>query len=121
MEELDLPATSIECRHAWHLYVVRLNLDKTSVTRNDFIEQLRVHNIGTSVHFIPVPLHPFFANWKETAIGNCPKAMALYERQVSLPLYPSLRPQDVVRIAASVKQIIAKASKKTSVPVLMVS
>ena len=121
VEELELPARSAECRHAWHLYMVRLNLDKTSLTRNEFIEELRAHNIGTSVHFIPVPLHPFFASWKETAINDCPRAMELYQRMVSLPLYPSLRHQDLVRIAASVKQIFAKASKKATVPVRMVS
>lgn len=121
VEELELPTTSAECRHAWHLYMVRLNLNRTRLTRNEFIEELRVHNIGTSVHFIPVPLHPFFANWKEAAIKDCPRAMALYQRMVSLPLYPSLRHQDVVRIAASVKQILANASKKSTVPVRMVS
>jgi len=121
VEELELPATSTECRNAWHLYMVRLNLNKTSLTRNEFIEELRAHNIGTSVHFIPVPLHPFFANWKEAAINDCPRAMGLYQRMVSLPLYPSLRHQDIVRIVASVKQIFTKASNKSSVPVRMVS
>ncbi|HKQ53293.1 MAG TPA: DegT/DnrJ/EryC1/StrS aminotransferase family protein, partial [Pyrinomonadaceae bacterium] len=59
-EELSLPAERPEVEHAWHLYVVRLNLERLRITRDQFIEELKERRIGTSVHFIPVHLHPYY-------------------------------------------------------------
>ncbi len=61
VEEVQLPENKADCRHAWHLYPLRLNLEQLSIGRDEFIEQLKERGVGTSVHFIPVPLHPFFA------------------------------------------------------------
>ena len=58
--EVETPADKPHCRHAWHLYMLRLNLDKLTIDRAEFISRLRDKGIGTSVHFIPIPLHPFF-------------------------------------------------------------
>jgi dTDP-4-amino-4,6-dideoxygalactose transaminase len=121
IEELELPTTNADCRNSWLLYMIRLSSSKTHLVRADFIEQLREHNIGTSVHFIPIPLQPFFSQWKEEAVKDCPRALAVYEKLVSLPLYPSLREQDIVRIATSIKNILANAAKRSTVPVAMVS
>lgn len=121
VEELELPRTTTPCRNAWHLYMVRLKPSKAHLVRAEFIEQMREHNIGLSVHFIPIPLQPFFARWKEVAVKDCPRALALYEKLVSLPLYPSLREQDVIRIVASIKNILANAARRSTVPVAMVS
>ncbi len=63
IEELETPPDSPQCRHAWHLYALRLNLDKLAISRADFIEELRKKGIGASVHFIPIPKHAFFAEY----------------------------------------------------------
>src|SRR5262249_3164355 len=61
LDEVELPPDAPIARHAWHLYVLRLNLKRLRIDRQEFITQLREKGIGTSVHFIPIPLHPFFA------------------------------------------------------------
>ncbi|HVF44351.1 MAG TPA: DegT/DnrJ/EryC1/StrS aminotransferase family protein, partial [Pyrinomonadaceae bacterium] len=60
LEELEVPTSRPEVEHAWHLYVLRLNLERLSITREQFIEEMRERRIGTSVHFIPVHTHPYY-------------------------------------------------------------
>ncbi|HMC61343.1 MAG TPA: DegT/DnrJ/EryC1/StrS family aminotransferase, partial [Candidatus Solibacter sp.] len=111
VEEIELPAETSESRHAWHLYPIRLKLDKLKITRGDFIERLKKRGIGASVHFIPIPLHPAYARLPYAAPESCPKAMELYERLVSLPIYPDLSREQLEHIAASVKAIV-RASRR---------
>jgi dTDP-4-amino-4,6-dideoxygalactose transaminase len=111
VDELEVPQESPYGRHAWHLYSLRLNLQKLSITRSEFIENLRQRGVGASVHFIPIPLHPAFAGRPELAADRCPRAMALYERLVSLPLYPDLSEQEREAVVAAVTAIIRDARK----------
>jgi dTDP-4-amino-4,6-dideoxygalactose transaminase len=103
-EEFELPPSKADCRHAWHLYPLRLNLDKLSIGRDEFIARLRAAGIGTSVHFIPIPLHPFFAGLAERPENQCPAALALYRRLVSLPLYPAMTESQVEYVAETAKE-----------------
>lgn len=112
VEEVELPPDKADCRHAWHLYALRLNLDKLSIGRDEFIEVLRARGIGTSVHFIPIPLHPFFAAFSQRAANRCPRAMAIYHRLISLPLYPAMT-EDQVRQVADITKEIARQNRKT--------
>jgi dTDP-4-amino-4,6-dideoxygalactose transaminase len=103
-EEFELPPDNADCRHAWHLYMLRLNLDRLSIGRDEFVVKLRAAGIGTSVHFIPIPLHPFFAGFAERPENRCPVALALYPRLVSLPLYPAMTEGQVEYVAETVKE-----------------
>ena len=105
MEGVELPPDSSRCRHAWHLYILRLNLQNLNVDRGQFIRELQQRNIGASVHFIPVPLHPFFARLS-LAQNPCPRALDLYPRLVSLPLYPAMTEEQVRYVAQSVREIL---------------
>src|SRR5207247_6687278 len=58
--EITLPVELPEVEHAWHLYVIRLHLDRLSIDRARFMNELKGRNIGASVHFIPVHLHPYY-------------------------------------------------------------
>jgi dTDP-4-amino-4,6-dideoxygalactose transaminase len=63
LDELDLPlAVKGEERttHSWHLYAIRLNLQRLRIDRNKSIDELRRKGIGTSVHFIPLHIHPYY-------------------------------------------------------------
>lgn len=106
VEEVELPPNKADCRHSWHLYSLRLNLEKLSITRDEFIEALRQRGIGTSVHFIPIPLHPFFAAFARRPENHCPAALALYSRLVSLPLYPAMTEGQVEYVAAGAKAVL---------------
>ena len=104
--ELELPSDCENGRHAWHLYILRLKLTALSIDRRQFIEELRVRGIGTSVHFIPIPLHPFFAPWASEPRNDCPRAMETYQSIVSTPLYPGLTEESLVFITESIKSIV---------------
>lgn len=106
--EIELPEDSADGRHSWHLFVLRLNLNLLTIDRAQFIEQLNEAGVGTSVHFIPVPLHPYFTQWANLPQNQCPRALALYERIISLPLYPALTDIQVLEIAGKVKDIVVR-------------
>ncbi len=99
---LDLPVERPGVEHAWHLFPVRLRLEELSIDRNTFIERMTAQNIGTSVHFIPVHMHPYYREkygWRE---GDFSVAVGMYERLVSLPMSATLTEQDVKDIIAAV-------------------
>jgi dTDP-4-amino-4,6-dideoxygalactose transaminase len=105
VEEVETAPDRADSRHAWHLYMLRLNLDKLSIDRDGFISMLREKGVGTSVHFIPIPLHPFFSKHAQRAENQCPQALSLFKRLVSLPLYPGMTEQQVVTAANAVKDL----------------
>jgi len=105
LDEVEVPPASPVCRHAWHLYVLRLNLTRLRIGRDQFIRELRSKGIGASVHFIPIPLHPYFAKLP-LAHHIYPRALDLYQRIVSLPLYPALREEQVEYVARRVREIV---------------
>ena len=110
VEEMEPPPDNPRCRHAWHLYIVRLNLQRLKINRHEFILALRRRGIGTSVHFIPVPMHRFFSRLP-LARYACPRARHLYERIVSLPLYPAMTEEQIQYVAQSVREVLASSRR----------
>ncbi len=90
---------------SWHLYPLRLRLDALRIDRAQFVEELRARGIGTSVHFIPLHLHPFYQEQFGYRPGDFPVAERFYEAEISLPLYPALMPNELERIVASVIEL----------------
>jgi len=115
IDELELPEAPANGRHAWHLYALRLNLEALTIDRARFIAELRRKNIGASVHFIPIQLHPFFEKWKNLPQNQCPKALELYPRLVSLPLYPAMTEEQVCYVIRCVREIVAQNSKRNPI------
>ena len=109
--EVEPPPDDASCRHSWHLFILRLNLQKLEIDREEFIRALLQKNIGTSVHFIPIPLHPFFAAHAHRPENRCPRALELYPRLISLPLYPAMTEEQVHYVVAAVKEI-ARVNRK---------
>lgn len=110
MDEVEVPPDNPQCRHAWHLYVLRLNLDRLKIDRTGFIRELRARKIGTGVHFIPIPMHSFFRMILQ-ANHSCPRAIELYPRILSLPLYPAMTEEQVDYVARNIKQIVYRARR----------
>jgi perosamine synthetase len=96
-----------EAFHAYHLYVVRLDLDGTSMDRSVVFSKLREAGIGVNVHYIPVHLHPFYRNRFDTKPGLCPIAERAYERIISLPMYPALAHEDQGRVIEALYKILS--------------
>jgi len=121
VDEVELPPDDGSGRHCWHLYSLRLNLDQLAINRDEFIRILRARNIGASVHFIPIPLHPYFARMAQFSCNQCPKALNLYPRLVSLPLYPEMTEDQVLYVASTVRDVVRTARSKKFLPLTLVS
>ncbi|MFV9504445.1 MAG: DegT/DnrJ/EryC1/StrS family aminotransferase [Oscillochloridaceae bacterium umkhey_bin13] len=104
--ELQLPADDPAHTHAWHLYTLRLNLEQLRVDRAGVISALKARNIGTSVHFIPLHLHPYYRDRYGYQPEDFPVAYHEFLREVSLPLYSKLTDAEVDDVIAAVLAVI---------------
>lgn len=91
--------------HAWHLYVLRLK-DDAPVSRERFIELMAEKEIGCSVHFIPLHLHPYWRDTYNLRPEDFPNALHVYEKAVSLPLYTKMTEADQKRVISAVREIL---------------
>lgn len=103
--EIRRPAVRDDVQHAWHLYVVQLELERLRIGRNQFIDALKKENIGTSVHFIPLHLHPYYNRTFGYGPAEFPRATAAYERIISLPIFPSMTDAQVERVIDAVRSV----------------
>ncbi len=94
-------------RHAWHLFVILLNLDKLSISRDEFMEALRQENIGTGIHFRSLHIQPFYARRYKLQREDLPNAAAVSDRLLSLPLYPKMTEQDILDVIEAVRKVVA--------------
>jgi dTDP-4-amino-4,6-dideoxygalactose transaminase len=99
------PYVAPNIQHAWHLYIIQLDLEQLRIGRNEFIALLKQENIGTSVHFIPIHLHPYYRNTFKYRPEDFPTASAVFERIISLPIYPRMTEADVQRVIDTVGKI----------------
>lgn len=95
-----------EDKHAWHLYVIQLELKNIKISRDEFIEKMSEKGIGTSVHFIPLHLHPYWRNRYGLKPEDFPTALACYRRAVSLPIYSKMSEGDVERVVEAVRELL---------------
>ncbi len=107
-EILPLSVPEGNIRHAWHLFIVRLDTDKTSLTRNQFMEELKNRNIGTGLHFRAVHLQKYYRETMGFGTGLLPHTEWNSERILSLPLFPDMQPEDVSDVVMAIKDILRK-------------
>jgi dTDP-4-amino-4,6-dideoxygalactose transaminase len=105
-DALELPTAREEVEHAWHLYVLRLRPDALCIGRDQFIEELKQRNIGTSVHFIPIHLHPYYRDKYGYRPEDFPVAYDNFQRMLSLPLNPRLSDGDAADVVEAVLDIV---------------
>ncbi len=113
LAQLQIPAQRTHVHHAWHLYVLRLYLDRLAISRKQFIEELTARRIASSVHFIPVHLHPYFRDKYGYQPEDFPVSYREYQRIISLPLYPGMSDQDVDDVIEAVTFIARKHARRT--------
>ena len=95
-----------EDQHAWHLYVIQLDLEKISISRDGFIEKMAEKGVGTSVHFIPLHIHPYWRNRYNFTPNDFPVALDCYNRAVSLPIYSKMSDEDAESVIEAVKAFL---------------
>jgi len=101
------PAVRAEVNPAWHLYPIRLNLEKLSADRAQIFRALRAENIGVNVHYIPVHRHPYYRDRFGYRGGEYPVAEGAYERLISLPMFHGMSDQEVEDVTQSVSKVIS--------------
>ena len=92
---------------AWHLYPIRLDLSKISVSRSEVFRALRAENIGVNVHYIPVHYHPYYRNRSGYTRGEFPVAEDAYERLISLPMFHAMSDSDVEDVINAVRKVVS--------------
>jgi dTDP-4-amino-4,6-dideoxygalactose transaminase len=109
---LELPEDAVDGSHAWHLYIIRLELERLRLDRGAVIEALREAGIGVSVHFIPLHLHPYYRRRWGTKPEDHPVATREYDRVISLPIWPGMSESDVSRVVQSLGSILDRGRRR---------
>jgi perosamine synthetase len=109
-ELVELPSDEPDSSHAWHLFIVRLALDRLEVDRGGVMDGLAERGIGASVHFIPLHLHPYYQRlgWRAEQF---PIASREFQRVISLPLWPGMRRDDVERVVTALGDVLRTARR----------
>jgi len=107
LAEVRLPSVRPGAVHAWHLYPIALSLERLSCDRARFIDELRAENIGTTVNFIPIHLHPHFRDTLGYQTDDLPVAVDASRRAVTLPLFARMTDRDLDDVCAAVRKVAA--------------
>jgi UDP-4-amino-4-deoxy-L-arabinose-oxoglutarate aminotransferase len=108
VQPLRTPATTT--RHAWHLFIVRVDKDKAGLDRDSFMAELKVRGIGSGLHFKAAHLQKYYRDHYRHAY-SLPNTEWNSHRICSLPLFPDMRDEDVTRVVAAIKDIVRSSSK----------
>jgi perosamine synthetase len=111
LKAISTPHVKSNRESAWHLYVIKLNLEMLNIGRNQFIEELKHKGIGTSVHFIPLYHHPFYRAKFGYNAKDFPTSEWVYERIISLPIYPGMTNENVDKVIEAITDIVKKNKK----------
>ena len=113
LEEIKLPPTDENRIHSWHLFPLRLDLQKLFISRNEYIEELKRCGVGCSVHWRPLHLHPFYSEklgWREE---DLPVATEFWTQLVSLPIFPAMNYAEINHVVKTVESLCTANSKKS--------
>ena len=114
VEEIILPRVQPNRIHSWHLFVIRLKLERLKLERAQFIAELQKEGIGTSVHWMPLHMHPYYRQACGYAPKDFPIASSLYPEIISLPVYPEMSEADTAHVCDSIRRIVT--ANRRSVP-----
>ncbi len=114
LEELILPATMPNRVHSWHLYAIRLRLEMLQLERSELINEMKRAGVATSVHWMPLHMHPYYRETLGCSPAHYPRATSIYPGVLSLPLYPEMTLEDVEYVCETLKNSIARARVRVS-------
>lgn len=106
---VDMPTVKPYVKHAWHLFVIRLRLERLRCSRDKFRDQLTAENIGSQIHFQPIHAQPYFANRFRPA--DYPNTCRVYERIMTIPLFPKMNEADTIDVIRALNRLLEKNSK----------
>src|SRR4051812_2641355 len=111
IDALEIPEVLPDRTTSWHLYVLRLRLDRLRTDRGRFIQELGERGVSASVHFIPLHLQPFYQKAFDYKAGDFPVAEQEYRRCLSLPLYPTMSEEEIEQVIWAVRDVVSCWSK----------
>ncbi len=106
LPELEVPRVAPGRQTAWQLYILRLHPERLRIDRARFVEELKAHKIGASVHFIPLHTHPYYRETYGYRPDDFPVAYREYQRAVSLPIYSRMTENDVEDVIDVVRDLV---------------
>ena len=112
LDEIERPSVDGNRLHAWHLFPIRLRLDKLTASRDALIEELKSRGIGCSVHWRPLHLHPYYQQVFGWRAEEFPVATAMWQRLISLPIFSGMRDDEIEHVINTVKAVCAFYGKK---------
>jgi perosamine synthetase len=107
VEEIILPQAQPNRDHSWHLFVVRLKLDRLRIDRAQFITEMQHRGVSASVHWMPLHMHPYYRDSFGFAPHDLPTAAALYPEIITLPVYPDMSEGNVRQVCDAIKDIVS--------------
>lgn len=107
-EIIPLKMPPEDTKHSWHLFIVRLDIEQTAMTRDTFMAKLKENNIGTGLHFKGAHLHKYYRETMDIKTGTLPHTEWNSERMLSLPLFPDMTDTDVHRVVNTIKKVLKK-------------
>lgn len=108
---VELPHVPPDCTTSWHVYVLRLHLDRLRIDRDCFIQELANRGISTSVHFIPLHLQPLYQRRYGYKPGDLPVAEREYQRAISLPIYSCMREEEIEQVIWAVTDTVSSFAR----------
>ncbi|MFN2513767.1 MAG: DegT/DnrJ/EryC1/StrS family aminotransferase [Pyrinomonadaceae bacterium] len=111
VEQVELPVEDVNRIHSWHLFPIRLRLERLTISRNEFIDELKQNDVGCSVHWRPLHLHPYYQDTFHWRPEDFPVATALWERLVSLPIFPGMRDEELGHVTQTVRRLCAQYAR----------
>lgn len=111
LDQIALPVSGTDRVHAWHLFSIRLLPERMTISRDDFIKQLKQSSVGTSVHWRPLHLHPYYVETFGWRAEDCPVASRVWESRVSLPLFPGMTEREIEHVIGTVREVCGKHAK----------
>jgi perosamine synthetase len=112
LDEIELPPDDLNRIHSWHLFPLKLRLERLSINRNTFIDELKRAGIGCSVHWRPLHLHPYYRDTFGWRPEDLPIATAAWERLVSLPIFPAMRDHEIKYVILIVKGLCSRYGRR---------
>ncbi len=105
---LGIPYQAADRDHSWQLYILQLEIDQLSCTRDQFLRELKARNIGANVPFILLHRQPYYMQNYSYTLPDLPMAERAHARMLALPIYPSMSDNDVEDVIEAVGDLVAK-------------
>jgi dTDP-4-amino-4,6-dideoxygalactose transaminase len=111
VEQIELPADDDDRIHSWHLFAIKLRLKRLTISRDEFINELKRAGVGCSVHWRPLHLHPYYQKTLGWRAKDFPIATAMWKRLISLPIFPGMRGEEIEHVTRTVKRICTRHAR----------